>query len=161
VTAAPYPIPAEVTTPCAADPDLMFADRKSAPTRLARAKKVCDPCDYRDGCLMWALTRGEEGVWAGTDDEDRKQLAKRMGIVVERPRLNLPRVATTVPHGTSVGVESHRKRYDPLCGECEAFDQGRHVAADRRPCVACGTLLLPKSLRKHKRLSCPARQAVA
>jgi hypothetical protein len=140
----------------------MFADHKSAPKRLEKAKRVCAPCDYREGCLLWAVTRGEEGVWAGTDEQERKAIAARLGVTPVRPTLDLPRtVRNNVAHGTAVGVEVHRKRYMPLCGECASFVEGRYVAADRRPCGACGTLLLPASLSKHKRLSCPEREQVA
>jgi hypothetical protein len=161
MTRAPYPIPAEVVTPCAADPDLMFADRKSSPKRLEAAKRVCVPCGYRDGCLMWALTRGEEGVWAGTDDEDRKHLAKRMKIVVERPRLGLPRARNDIPHGTAVGVEAHRKRYDPLCDECSVFATGRISTAPRNKCNDCGKELQVSSMSKHRRRSCPGKRVAA
>lgn len=159
-----YPIPADASTPCRdlADKNLMFADRKSAPRRLEQAKRVCDPCGWRDGCLSWALTHGEEGVWSGTDEGERKVIAAKLGIVPERPTMNLPRtVSAKVPHGTAVGVEVHRKRYMPLCDLCATYDQGRQVVGERVPCRDCGAMLLPASMAKHRRRSCPGRAQVA
>jgi WhiB family redox-sensing transcriptional regulator len=122
-----YPIPRDVTTPCAANPDLMFPDRKSAPARTKAAKKVCAGCPFQAGCLEWAVTRGELGVWAGTDEDERAAMRKARGIVASPIPLLLPRapINRKVPHGTPVGVEFHRRHYMPLCDVCREFDDKR------------------------------------
>lgn len=124
-----YPIPVDVVTPCADDPELMFADRRSAPVKTERAKAVCRPCPFRSECLSWALTRGEEGVWGATDEDERAEIRKREGIVAVRPVVNLPRGnSRVIPHGTPVGVESHRRKYQPLCETCADFDEQRRAS---------------------------------
>lgn len=127
---APYPIPHDVTTPCESNPELMFPERRASPARIQRAKKVCRPCEYSEGCAAWALTRGEEGVWGGTTDEDRTKLRKELDITVVRSKFSpVPhgprKSAAVVPHGTPVAVEHHRKRYEPLCDDCFGFDVER------------------------------------
>jgi hypothetical protein len=154
VTLPPYPIPFGAVTPCAEDPDLFFPDR-NAPLKAGRAKEECTRCPFIKGCLEWALTRGEEGIWAATDERDRKAICNARGIVPVRPVLDLPRGNNNVVlHGTPVGVEVHRRRYQPLCDECATFDQGRHAEAEREECDDCGRKLMPASMRKHKRLYC-------
>jgi WhiB family redox-sensing transcriptional regulator len=154
MTLPPYPIPAGAVTPCMEDPEAYFPDRHS-PARTERAKRGCARCPYRDGCLAWALTRGEAGVWGQTDEEERKDMCRAQGIVPVRPVLDLPRGSNNmVLHGTPVGVESHRRRYQALCTDCLQFDQGRHAEAEREECDDCGRKLMPASMRKHKRLYC-------
>lgn len=130
-----YPIPRDVVTPCAAHPDLMFAPKES-PGRRKAAKAVCGPCEWKAGCLAWALEVGEQGVWGETDDEDRKALRRELGIKPMRIKPGLtppgPMASRRIPHGTPIGVEHHRKKYVPLCDVCQAFDderKGKRVAS--------------------------------
>lgn len=144
-----YPIPAGVTTPCEDAPDLFFPDRVGS-VQAERAKEKCGACPYVEGCLNWAVTRGEEGIWGGTDERDRRRICQRRGIVPQRPVLDLPRAdRSLIVHGTAVGVEYHQRHYQSLCDECSQFNSGRY--AGRRPCGDCGTMLLPASVRKHAR----------
>jgi WhiB family redox-sensing transcriptional regulator len=49
--------------PCAADPDLFFAE---SPDDVELAKSLCSDCPARLACLAGALERGEPwGVWGG------------------------------------------------------------------------------------------------
>lgn len=160
-----YPIPSGVRTPCADNPDLMFPTRKVAPKKVEEAKKVCGRCEFQVGCLEWALENDEEGVWSATDEDDRRAIHKRRGTVGVKPTLTgLVRHGTAnnrIQHGTSVGVETHRRRYDPLCDICEEFVARRKGKEPPVPCPDCRKTVLPQSLRKHRRAHCPARMAVA
>ena len=45
---------------------------------LAAAKAVCAQCEVRMACLDYAVeTRQEFGIWGGTDEEERRDLARR------------------------------------------------------------------------------------
>ena len=68
--------PAEFAgAPCAADPDLFFAD--TAETDAA-AKAICAGCPFRAPCLAWALTmRLPYGVAGGLSATERRQSGPR------------------------------------------------------------------------------------
>jgi WhiB family transcriptional regulator, redox-sensing transcriptional regulator len=45
---------------------------------VAEAKGVCAQCDVRSACLNFALdTRQEFGIWGGTDEDERREMARR------------------------------------------------------------------------------------
>jgi WhiB family transcriptional regulator, redox-sensing transcriptional regulator len=44
----------------------------------AAAKAVCATCPVRESCLEFALvTRQEDGVWGGLDENERRRLRRR------------------------------------------------------------------------------------
>jgi WhiB family redox-sensing transcriptional regulator len=44
----------------------------------ARAKAICAGCPVRDACLDFALvTRQDDGVWGGLDENERRRLRRR------------------------------------------------------------------------------------
>jgi hypothetical protein len=49
------------------DPNWFF-DRLN----YAKAKVICRGCPVKKNCLVSGLIYGEEGVWGGTDDDERK-----------------------------------------------------------------------------------------
>lgn len=63
------------------DPELFFpiGDTNRGPARLQaeEAKAVCRRCEVIDTCLEWASTTGQEGVWGGTTDDERRALIRR------------------------------------------------------------------------------------
>ena len=62
VTAISRTVPVRVL-PCAADPDLFFAE---SPDDVELAKSLCSDCPVRIVCLAGALERREPwGVWGG------------------------------------------------------------------------------------------------
>ena len=72
------------------DPALFFpvGSTGTAIDRIAAAKAVCASCPVRDACLQFALeTKQEDGVWGGTDEDERRRLRRawRAG------RVRLPR----------------------------------------------------------------------
>jgi transcription factor WhiB len=51
------------------------------------AKAYChagDGCPVLDKCLQWALSRGEQGVWGGTDEAERRSMTRRQHKSVTR-----------------------------------------------------------------------------
>jgi WhiB family redox-sensing transcriptional regulator len=55
--------PLDVTTACADEPDLWFAE---SPADVEMAKALCQGCPIQRECLAGALDRGEPwGVWGG------------------------------------------------------------------------------------------------
>ena len=75
-TPVPFPRPADWTRDalCAqADPEIFFPD-KGQPTR--DAKSICRRCPVRAECLEWALAHGEQGIWGGTSEHERRRLRK-------------------------------------------------------------------------------------
>lgn len=73
-----------------ADPELFFApDRERLDDRNEReaaAKAVCRPCPVRALCLEWALQNREEGYWAMTNDEQRRDMLKNERLLKRRLR---------------------------------------------------------------------------
>ncbi len=61
------------------DPELFFPVGASGPAlvQVAEAKAVCRTCPVMDACLDWALDNDEQGVWGGTDEEDRRRIQRR------------------------------------------------------------------------------------
>ena len=67
-----------------ADPELFFyAPGERGEDRAARdekAKAVCAGCPLLRGCLGWALTHAEWGVWGGLTEQERYALQRRHGL---------------------------------------------------------------------------------
>lgn len=128
MTLPPYPIPRDVTTPCANDPEAFFPDRHATGARLETAKRVCRACPFQASCLDYGLHVRDEGIWGGKTEQERAELRRRYNIHATRPDYGTLRgyaQPAVVPHGTAVGVEAHRKRYDKLCRLCESFNRDR------------------------------------
>lgn len=60
------------------DPDIFFPISEDEATP---AKAVCGTCSVREACLEWALAAGEEGVWGGLTERERRRL-RRTGLAV-------------------------------------------------------------------------------
>ena len=44
------------------------------------AQQICEPCPVSNKCLEYALGVKVLGIWAGTDEDDRKAIRKARGI---------------------------------------------------------------------------------
>ena len=122
----------DFTPPCSTDPELMFPGSSTSPKAIDAAKDVCRGCAGLDTCLSYALRHKVEGVWGATSYKERERMRRELKIVAEPisfgglvKRGNAPGAH---PGGTPVGVETHRKRYEPLCDACAEFDEGRQAS---------------------------------
>lgn len=121
-----YPIPRDVTTPCAADPSLFFAPshreaEQEQTERVGKARAVCAGCPWARGCLAYALHWAVEGVWAGTTLAEREQLRRRTGQEA-RPLMDGRGSYGwgLEPHGTEAGWQRHKRAGESPCGPCIA-----------------------------------------
>lgn len=64
------------------DPELFFPVSFNTLGEKHRAllMRLCDECDSRPACLLWALRHENEGWWGGTTPHQREQLRKLLRI---------------------------------------------------------------------------------
>ncbi len=57
------------------DPDLFFPLGTSGASlfQIEEAKQICRTCPVCGPCLRWALESGDDGVWGGTTEDERRQ----------------------------------------------------------------------------------------
>ncbi len=75
---APYPS-FDGTQKCLdTDPELWFPATKTDTNRaLKTLKAICQSCPFHQSCLDFAVTNAVEGVWGGTDDDERRSIRRR------------------------------------------------------------------------------------
>jgi hypothetical protein len=112
---------------CKGMSDLFFSE---TPSKVRKAKSICENCPLRRPCLMSALERSEAwGVWAGLDYKDLRLVATSLGYV--------PPTRKLVEHGTEAGWAWHRrqKKKDAghvTCQDCiDAYNQSARVRVAR------------------------------
>ena len=54
-----------------------FPEQHGSKGTLAAARAVCARCPVQGQCLQWALDHNETGIWAGTTDNQRRQMRRR------------------------------------------------------------------------------------
>lgn len=60
-----------------------FERKHEKDAREARAKLLCGRCEAREQCLDYALrTRETHGVWGGLNEQERRQLLRRLELRV-------------------------------------------------------------------------------
>lgn len=61
------------------DPELFFpvGTTGAALDQTTRAKSICAGCEVRAACLDWALRTGQDGVWGGTTEDQRRILRRQ------------------------------------------------------------------------------------
>jgi WhiB family redox-sensing transcriptional regulator len=66
--------------PCRSmDLAVFFPDDRVEEQRAAREiKAVCKTCSFQKACLEWAVKYSERGIWAGTTEEERRLMRRRM-----------------------------------------------------------------------------------
>ena len=121
------------------DPEWFFPDANSI-VQNKRAVAVCNgthvngtprACPFLAPCREEGLRNRHDGVWGGMTESERAKVARRNGTPYARPNLRGLVVygpMSVVPHGTSVGVEHHRRHYMPLCDKCQEYDEGRKAS---------------------------------
>jgi WhiB family redox-sensing transcriptional regulator len=61
--------------------------------RVKEAKAICKDCPVAVNCLQFALENDEQGIWAGTDYEERRRIrSRRRGVVAPLKAANQLRV---------------------------------------------------------------------
>jgi WhiB family redox-sensing transcriptional regulator len=58
-----------------ADLDLFFPE---LPGEAEEAKRICAGCPVKPECLRHAVNSPEHGIWAGTDEDERRGLRRNM-----------------------------------------------------------------------------------
>lgn len=121
-----HPIPEDANPPCRGQADVMFPTGEAGGTLrplIARAKAVCmtgddgRPCPWLIECRAYSLRWLVQGVWGGTDEDDRKRLRTERGIVAEPLSFGVGRKHTVPPHGTPARYRRHL-RAGERCQEC-------------------------------------------
>lgn len=84
----------------------------------AYARTICAGCPVADACLAYALDLGAhgqvDGLWAGLDEHQRRQLLNRT-----RPARKQP------DHGTAAGYKQHRRLGEDACSACTEANRVR------------------------------------
>lgn len=112
------PVPEDANPPCRGQADVMFPVGKvgtdSRRPAIARAKAVCltgqggAPCPWLTECRAYSLRWLVQGVWGATDEDDRRVLRDRLGIVPEPLTFGLSRkLVDPPPHGTPARYKRH------------------------------------------------------
>lgn len=101
------------------DPEIFFPDSDSRDDARADAKKVCESCDVRSDCLIYALTHGERfGIWGGLTPAERRKIKPfpraTKSLLCDRGHDRTPSNTYTRRNGSTV------------CKECES--PSAHVA---------------------------------
>jgi len=71
------------TQPCKdIDLELFFPESQLLEIEaLKKIKPLCKTCSFSAPCLKWALDNRERGIWAGTSEEERKLILRRINRV--------------------------------------------------------------------------------
>lgn len=87
---------------------------------IAAAKLYCNGCPVRSDCLEHAVVNGEQGVWAGTTDDERERLRRKRGL--QRSRY--------YPLRQRVALHGSRSRYVAgcHCDECRRAEREYQAA---------------------------------
>ena len=61
------------------DPELFFPIGNTGPAllQIEEAKSVCRRCEVVETCLQWALESGQDAVWGGLSEDERRALKRR------------------------------------------------------------------------------------
>lgn len=59
------------------DVSSFYPDRQGAKEAVGVARDVCRRCPVRQACLQHALDHNEVGIWAGTTEEQRRQMRRQ------------------------------------------------------------------------------------
>lgn len=62
------------------DKKIFFPEGNSS--QLAAARKVCQTCPVIGPCLAYALEYGEDGVWGGTSERQRRTMTRQVSVTL-------------------------------------------------------------------------------
>ena len=98
--------------PCRSNPERQFPSMKHLQA-VAAAKTVCltgdrgRPCPWLTECRAYSLRHLVDGVWGGTDEDERKAIRRRLGIVAEPLSFGMARIYNPAPHGSPARYRKH------------------------------------------------------
>lgn len=71
------------TQPCASlSGDMFFPDSAAETTKIRpQLNKICNSCQFQAPCLQYSLEHSVSGVWAGTIENERRAMRRRLNIV--------------------------------------------------------------------------------
>ena len=100
------------------DPALFFAEVGG--NRMGdEARAACEHCYVQLECLQWALEHEDYGWWAGTSENERRRMRKRLNIFLT-PVSNGHAVDQGPACGTPQGYMKHYRDRTNACEDCKA-----------------------------------------
>lgn len=89
--------------PCATiGPDFYYVEGRGqhSQTEWETMRSAClDRCFMLDECTQWSLHHEQFGFWAGMSEQDRRQLRRRLNIVLSDPVVHVS-PALAVPYAS-------------------------------------------------------------
>lgn len=58
----------------------IFFPEDTGPAAKAQAVSICNSCNSTERCLEYALHNDVQGIWAGTNEYERKKIRRQRGI---------------------------------------------------------------------------------
>lgn len=58
----------------------IFFPEETSPASKAAAVNICNTCNSVEKCLDYALHHDVQGIWAGTNEYERKKIRRKLGI---------------------------------------------------------------------------------
>lgn len=101
------------------DPDAFFPEHGGPQTRI---KTLCGGCPVIRECLSFATAHEEIGIWAGTNERDRRIIRRRY-----KPDTDMD-ILDAAPHGTIPALRAHRDRGETPCDKCAHATRARSYA---------------------------------
>ena len=90
------------------DPEIFFTDINGMASiyTVNAAKRICNSCLFKDGCLEMALGFGDvPGIWGGRTRYERRLIAKERGITLSKYYANNKGVNFEVIHPEAIDEE--------------------------------------------------------
>lgn len=123
-----------LTARCASHPlDAEWVPDREQAVVPGPMRALCRRCESRPACLLWALTAGEQGYWAGTTTQDRTEMIALGATDIhtadrlqDRARASIPAALHTEGQGSMSWYRTHGCR----CQECRTAN-ARYRAQQR------------------------------
>ncbi|MGF0118749.1 WhiB family transcriptional regulator [Promicromonospora sp. Marseille-Q5078] len=95
---------------------------------------LCQRCPGRQDCLLWALAGDEDGYWAATTSEDRKQMRSigRDDVDTADWLQKIQREKSIAKHAPGEGSSNNYRRKGCRCHECRAANSAERTAERAR-----------------------------
>lgn len=101
-----------------ADPEIFYPISKNDPKAEGVIQAYCRNCPVEGDCLGYALAKGEQGIWGGMTEEQRRAIRRKQS------RVKCPRCSSIQVHATA--------RYE-VCIGCGLSWPTPTIARSRKP----------------------------